>query len=104
MGIVIVAGHARMAPGEIDRLLPAMEVQIAASNAEEGCLHYSFARHVNDPDLMIISERWKDRAALDAHFKEPHMAVFNKALGGAKVLDISVKAYEDGAERVLMGG
>jgi len=100
---VIVMGTARMAPGEIERLSDAMRAQIEATRLEDGCEHYSFGRDGLDPDVLHIAERWRDRDALDAHFKMPHMAVFNAALGGADVRGISVKAYEDGGERVLMG-
>jgi quinol monooxygenase YgiN len=101
--MIIVMGHAKMAPGELDRLAGAMAKQVAATNAEDGCDHYSFARDVTDPDRLIVSERWRDQAAIDAHFKSPHMAEFNAALGSAKVLDLSIKAYENGNVRVLMG-
>jgi quinol monooxygenase YgiN len=101
--MIIVMGHAKMAAGEIDRLADALATQVAATLAEPGCLHYGFSRDVRDPDTMIISERWKDQDALTAHFTAPHMAVFNAAIGGAKVLDIRVVAYENGNERVLMG-
>jgi quinol monooxygenase YgiN len=103
--MICVMGHARMAPGEIDRLADAMRTQIAATLAEDGCDHYGFARDVGDPDTLIISERWRDWAAIEAHFKAPHMAVFNAALAGAQVIEVSVKGYgDDGMVRVLMGG
>jgi quinol monooxygenase YgiN len=101
--MIIVMGHAKTAPGDLDRLKDAMAAQLAATNAEDGCLHYSFSRDVLDPDTMIITERWRDQAAIDAHFNSPHMAEFNKALASATVLDLSVKAYENGEVRTLMG-
>lgn len=101
--MIVVMGHASLAPGEIERMADAMAAQVAATNAEEGCLHYGFSRDLNDPDRLIISERWRDRAALDAHFTAPHMATFNAVLASAKVLDLSIKAYENDEVRVLMG-
>lgn len=101
--MIIVMGHAQFAPGEIDRLKDAMAVQLAATSAEDGCLHYSFGRAVTDPDRLIVSERWRDQVAIDAHFKSPHMAAFNAALASAKVLGLSIKAYENGEVRTLMG-
>jgi quinol monooxygenase YgiN len=101
--MIIVMGHAKLAAGEIDRIKDGMAAQIAATRAEDGCSLYCFARDVLDPETLIISERWRDRAALDAHFQSPHMATFNAALGAAQVLDISVKAYENGEVRTLIG-
>lgn len=102
--MIIVMGHAKLGTGEIDRLAAEMEAQIKATRAEDGCLHYGFSRDVLDPDTLVISERWRDNEAIAVHFASPHMAAFNKALGSAKILELSVKAYENGEERTLMGG
>lgn len=102
--MIIVMGHATLAPGEIDRLSAEMEAQISATRAEDGCLHYGFARDVLAPDTLIITERWRDNDAIAAHFASPHMAAFNAALASAKVLEVSVKAYDNGEVRTLMGG
>lgn len=101
--MIIVMGHAKLGAGEIDRLAAEMATQIAATRAEEGCLAYGFSRDVLDPDTLIISERWRDNEAIATHFASPHMAAFNAVLGNAKVLEVSVKAYENGEERTLMG-
>ncbi len=101
---VIVIGTARLEPGEIDRMADVLRAQVDATNAEDGCEHYSFARDIADPDVLHIAERWRDPAALAAHFAAPHMASFNAALGSAKVTALSVKAFDaDGGVRVLMG-
>ncbi len=102
--MVIVIGRAKMAPGEIDRLRDDMETQIRATREEDGCLLYAFSRDVIDPDVLHIAERWRDQAAIDAHFATPHMAAFNKVLGTAKVESLLVTAYDSVGERVLMGG
>ena len=101
--MIIVMGHAKLGPGEIDRLGDAMATQIAATLAEDGCLHYGYSRDVLEPDTMIISERWRDNDAITAHFASPHMAAFNAVLASAKVFEVSVKAYENGEVRTLMG-
>lgn len=102
--MIIVTGTARLAPGEIDRLADAMAKQMAGSQAEEGCEQYDFSRSVADPDLLIVNERWRDQAALDAHFTMPHMAEFNAVLATAKVLEVNVVQYDIASSRQLMGG
>ena len=47
---------------------------VRASRAEDGCLDYAFAGDLADPDTLILFERWRDRAALDAHGKSEHRA------------------------------
>lgn len=104
--MIIVMGHAQLGPGEFDRLQGEMRTQVTATNAEDGCLLYSFSRDVGDPDRMVISERWRDQAAIDTHFASPHMATFNAVIGGAKVLGIDVKSYDlgSGVVKQLIGG
>ncbi len=101
--MVIVMGTARFAPGELDRLSAILRTQIEATRAENGCEHYAFARDVIDPDLMHVSERWRDNDAITAHFATPHIAAFNAELAAAKVLALSVKAYDENGVRTLMG-
>jgi quinol monooxygenase YgiN len=100
--MVIVMGRVKLGAGEIDRLRGDMETQIRATRAEDGCLLYAFSRDVIDPDVLHISERWRDPAALDAHFATPTMAAFNAVLGTAKIESLLVTAYDSAGERVLM--
>lgn len=100
---IIVMGHLRTAPGEIERLHEALSAMLAATNAEPGCEHYSFARHVDDPDTLIISERWASAEALAEHGASDHMKAFNQAVGGAKLLDVSVKSWDGTFLRTLVG-
>ncbi len=100
--MIIVMGIAQFAPGGLDGLQEAMEGQLKATRAEDGCEHYAFARDVLDPDVLHIAERWRDNAALAAHFTAPHMAAFNAALAAAKVVSSSVKAYDGDTVRVLI--
>ncbi|MDQ0564714.1 antibiotic biosynthesis monooxygenase [Erythrobacter citreus] len=54
---------------------------VRASRAEEGCIDYAFANDLADPDTLILFERWRDQAALDAHGKSDHMAAFQEFMG-----------------------
>ncbi len=54
---------------------------VRASRAEDGCIDYAFASDLADPDTLILFERWRDQAALDAHGKSDHMAAFQEFIG-----------------------
>jgi quinol monooxygenase YgiN len=101
--MIVVMGTIKLAEGDIDRLHSAMAAQMAATHAEDGCEQYVFSRDVTDPNALIISERWRDQEALNAHGKAPHMAIFNKAIGSATIKSISVKAYDVAGVRTLLG-
>ena len=102
--MTIIQGWLRLAEGEIEKLRSAAATMIHTTRTTEpGCIEYNFAVDLVEPNLIRISERWKDQAALDAHFASAHMAAFQKAMAGAKILGISAMAYTGSDERKLMG-
>jgi quinol monooxygenase YgiN len=101
--MIVIMGFIKTAAGEADRLQPVLSTMMAESEKEDGCIRYVFSRVVNDPDEIVISELWRDQAALAAHFKTPHMASFNAAIAGAKILHVSVKQYDGTCAVTLMG-
>ena len=80
--MLLIQGWLKLATGEFDKVAADARTMVAATNAEDGCIHYSFARDLNDPDLIHIAERWRDAEALGAHGKSAHMVTFNQAMGG----------------------
>ena len=97
--MIIVLGTATLGEGALEQGRAAMAAMCKASNAEEGCVSYAYAQDVNEPARLVIVERWKDEEALKAHFAEPHMATFRKAIGKLDVTITEVLKYEadDGA-------
>ena len=103
--MIIVEGWVRLQAGEIERLRSAtIEVIRATKALEPGCLEYAYAVDLADPDLLRISERWVDEAALDAHLATEHVAAFRQVIAGAKIAGASVKAYAGDQVRIIMGG
>ncbi len=39
----------------------------AQVRAEDGCIRYDYYVPLGDPDGLLLSEGWRDQAALDAH-------------------------------------
>ncbi|MGJ8536200.1 MAG: putative quinol monooxygenase [Parasphingopyxis sp.] len=101
--MIIVEGWVRMEAGELDRLHDAAVTMLEETRKENGCISYAFARAIEDPDVMRIAEVWESQEALSAHMQTPHMAAFNQALGGAKILGVSVKSYPAESCQTLMG-
>lgn len=51
-----------------------------ASRVEDGCHDYTFSVELDQPNVLRITELWENRAALEAHFAQPHMKVFQAAM------------------------
>jgi len=43
-----------------------------ASRSEPGCLTFNVGRSVDNPNVFILYEEYRDRDALDAHFASEH--------------------------------
>jgi quinol monooxygenase YgiN len=102
--MLVVAGEARFAPSEIERLGDVLRATIEATRAEPGCLYYCYARDLIEPDLLRISERWESEAAFNAHMQTPHMAALGEALRTAKIEALDLGAYQARFLRIVLGG
>lgn len=98
---LIIAGTVRVPPENIARFRPHMLAMLAASRAEDGCIEYAYAEDVAEPGLIRVFEAWRDQAAIDAHFKAPHMAVWRAANAELGVFDRQLSLYEVASVRAL---
>ena len=98
---IIIAGTVRVPPENIERLRPHMHAMLDASRAEDGCETYSYGFDAKDEALVRVFEVWRDRAAIEAHFKVPHMAAWCAAGAGLGVFDRQLSLYEIASERAV---
>ena len=70
----------------------------AATRGEPGCVRYAFGHDVEQPGRFLLSEVWRDRGALDAHFATEHMAAFRAGLRALRVVARSAIGYDVGRE------
>ncbi|WP_379547435.1 putative quinol monooxygenase [Qipengyuania sp. DSG2-2] len=95
--MIQINGTLTMAPGTIansPETVEAIKTMVAASRAEDGCLDYTFAQDLSDPDSIVIFERWRDKEALAAHGKSEHMAAFQKAIAATPPVGRELRIYE----------
>lgn len=98
---VIVAGTVRVPPENVEKLRPHMHIMLAASRAEDGCETYSYGFDAKEPGLVRVFEIWRDRDALNAHIKAPHMAPWRAAGTELGVSDRRLSLYEVASETAL---
>jgi quinol monooxygenase YgiN len=101
--MIIVTGTVRFGDGEIERLSADMARNIEATRQEEGCDHYAYGVDLGDPNLLHVSERWHDEAAMDAHMGSAHMASLMEVLGDARIEGMSIKAYRADYLKTVLG-
>ena len=57
---------------KMDEWLALADSYSKAVNAEEGCIAFSFSRSLDDPNLFICVELFRDAEAGGAHVKTDH--------------------------------
>ncbi len=87
-------------PGTLNHVVAAAKPCLAATREEPGCVSYDLHVDVTDDTKLVFVERWKDRAALDAHFKTPHLEAWRQA-GGPYMVGRKIEIIEDGKVEVL---
>lgn len=96
--MLVVAGTITLDPAKRGAAEEAFDRMRAATLEEAGCIAYEAYLDRKDAGTVFIFEKWRDQAALTAHFATPHMAIFGQALGGLGVTAMSVRKYEVSAE------
>jgi (4S)-4-hydroxy-5-phosphonooxypentane-2,3-dione isomerase len=71
---------ARVKAGRTEKFLKAIEHDALGSERDEpGCLRFNVLRDEKDEHVYYFFEVYKDEAALEAHRKAPHYAVWRAA-------------------------
>lgn len=92
--MIIVMGSFRLPLDAFAAAKPMMEKVITATRAEDGCLLYAYSRDAIDPELVRVAEKWRDRAALDAHFRTAHMKVWAQERTGLGLSERDIMMFE----------
>ncbi len=92
--MIQINGTLKLAPETLSKGREAIVAMVRASRAEDGCIEYGFAQDLTDPDVLYLVERWRDRAALDAHSASPHMAQFKRAMAANPATERDLRIFE----------
>jgi (4S)-4-hydroxy-5-phosphonooxypentane-2,3-dione isomerase len=67
-------------PGSMDRFLPLMTANAAASLREDGCRHFDVLHDAEgEAPVVTLYEIYQSDAAFDDHLKTPHFLQFRDA-------------------------
>ena len=93
-----------VALGEVHAQIPrreeAEEAMLEAQRAaleHDGCVSFVFARALGEPGRYLVVQRWRDRAALDRHFRSEAFFRYQAAITPLLVREseLSVHSVED---------
>jgi quinol monooxygenase YgiN len=61
---------------KVEEAIAAIKELMVEVAKEEGTVLYTLNRDPKNPNTLVIMERYKDKAALDAHMVTPHFQAF----------------------------
>ncbi|NNC59196.1 MAG: antibiotic biosynthesis monooxygenase [Erythrobacter sp.] len=102
--MIQINGTITLSPGTVANnpdTVEAIRTMVQASRAEDGCIDYTFAQDLTDPDTLIVYERWRDQSALAAHGASSHMAEFQKVMAANPPVGRNLRIYETGDGKPL---
>ncbi|MHB1308744.1 MAG: putative quinol monooxygenase [Limisphaerales bacterium] len=83
--MIHVIATIRLAAGQREAFLTRFHALVPRVHAEKGCLEYGPAvpapttllgNPANEPDTVVVVEKWESLPALEAHLATPHMQEF----------------------------
>lgn len=83
----------RIRDGMTDAIRSVLAEAQSAISREQGCLFYRFSVDLAAPDVVCVTEHWRDQAALDAHTGNAHSAELVANLIAAGMTDFEVQNH-----------
>ena len=78
--MVYIIAYLSAHPGKGSEVVSLAAPLIEATRREAGCITYELFCKPADPDTLVFVETWKDKAAVEAHFAQPHLKAFQAAM------------------------
>ncbi len=82
-----------IAPEDSERFAAIVQQNVAQTVGKPGCIYYTFAADVRNPNLFHNIEAWTNRAALDAHLQSEMMRAAFAKVGKLRVLSRDVTVF-----------
>ncbi len=86
-------------PGKETDFITAAKVMIENSNEEEGCESYMLYQDPYEKTNFIFVEKYKNQAAVDAHFAMPYFKEFGPKIADMTSKEIEIKIFDIAAEK-----
>jgi len=64
-----------------DEVRELMRATQARARQQAGCIDFVFAETLDDPGHFVIVQQWRDRAALDEHYRSEAFADYQAKIG-----------------------
>lgn len=66
-----IIGRLRLKPGQGRDFIKVAQAYAAGCRKEDGCIFFEINQSMDDPDVFVVAECFRDPAAHEAHLKRP---------------------------------
>ncbi len=73
MGEIVVVAQMKVGERHEDEVVQGLREVAAQTHEEPGCLLYALHRAADDPEKIVLIERWESRDALQEHLGKPYI-------------------------------
>jgi quinol monooxygenase YgiN len=75
----------------LDQVRDVMREAQQRTRAQQGCISYTFAETLDDPGHFVVVQEWRDRPALDEHYRSRAFADYQAKVSGLLVRDSELR-------------
>ena len=93
-GKVTVVATFKAKPGMEGTVREAIEVAIAPTRAESGCINYDLHQATEDPSIFMLYENWVSKKDLDEHLAMPYLKDLIAKADGMLAEPIGIALYQ----------
>jgi quinol monooxygenase YgiN len=89
----VVVGYMQISPNDRAALVKVLLAHVPRVLRKDGCISYSFAADVLDPNVIRMSELWRDQEALEAHLQSDEFQSVLREMEKIKIVRRSVQRH-----------
>jgi len=91
---VVVAGYIKVAPKDREAFVKVLQAHLPRVRKKDGCITYTLAVDVVDPNVVRMSEAWRDQQSLETHLADDEFQGVRKELVHIEFIERSVQRYD----------
>lgn len=95
----VIVAHFDVKPDQVKAFITAGQAVVDATRKEAGCISYALYQLPTDPTKFVMYEEWKDQAAIDSHFEQPHFKTFGQINAAMLAAPAKLQIFDISAEK-----
>jgi quinol monooxygenase YgiN len=91
--VILAFGTVYAQPGRREEVSELMRATQARVREQPGCVSYEFAETLEEPGRFVLVQRWRDRAAIDEHYRSQAFAEYQAGIAELLVRTSELDVY-----------